>query len=123
MEQIIKELADTILGGTEFLNTVQVLNCILDMGNPKWLIENGNRIKTIRFEKGQLINVYVSKTFTAITPDGEKNYIDGEILNVTETDPANYRILATLGASTHSFSLKLEQLSTSDHYYLKLPEC
>lgn len=122
MEQIIKELADTILGGTEFLNTIQVLNCIWDIGNPKWSIENGDRIKTIRFEKGQLIRVYVSKTFTAITPDGDKDYISGEILDVTENDAATHRILACLGASTHSFSLKLEQLSTSNHYYLKLPE-
>jgi hypothetical protein len=57
-----------------------------------------------------------------MTPDGEKQYIDGEILDVTESNPATHRILATTGAATHSFCFKLEDLGDSKPFYINLKD-
>jgi hypothetical protein len=122
MTSIIEEIGATIMGAYEYCNTPQPLAAIWRTNNPTWLIESGERLRTVRFTKGQLISIKVEKTFTSMTPDGEKQYIDGEILDVTESNPATHRILATTGAATHSFCFKLEELATANHFYINLKD-
>lgn len=122
MTHYVEQIAKAVMGAYEYLNQIHLLEAVWRLDHPTWVVEpDYTHKRTVRFTRGQMIAVDVNKVFPHIDVDGvEKLFIDGKIKDCKEGDKPSHRILATFGASNHSFSFKLECLVTANHYYIKL---